>query len=1219
MESLTKPSGPALWNALLEQIRGEPLRRKILLAPSGMTALMTQRELARRSETGLPGVKANSYQSQYRTIWSGTNPNENIEDTPLDTILENFLRRNPSSVLERTAYDKGEIPFPGLASGLANAIEDLHLHGVDRTRIEKLDELDPGLTSDDSLGLLKTCTLAVEEYLGERNTVVPSQIAARLDALATDELEQGLRHDLYVCLYPDELYGHEKTLLDRIDQTGADVVKGTAASGTAADHSRDPARTNLEKIQHHLFREGSPEVSWDSDDDTVTFYSTPDRDHEIEAIVSHLVNRALDEEEDLRFSDVAIVSPDASDLLRFREALKAVDVDCFVAADVSLLKTNVGKALRSYLRMFRDHFRRDRVMDFLTNPSVSLKPFREIAKETIEHLGITEEQLNADTSMEEFINSTLSPSRWNRYSKKADVDRGIRSGDNDKSRVPAAPFAFPSPWLHQLEVFEHKAFQKRGKAYLKSAVEDGSDFLSNYSVHRIVFSRCLRRFIKDINRELTRENTGEFISGVIEYFETYIDETSEAPFGSVHAPDSRWSITVWTRLRESLRETVRQVDWEGYERGEAVRRLEEGVTEFIGIGERMDSGGVFLGTPDATRGRTYQKLFVTGLNERSFPTVTREDPFLNDAHREEVEVRPLSHEQREHQRNVFRELIQSLQPCKPGNDTDGIPELVLSYRRSSSDGGGSMNMPSSFYISCYDLFLDTTWSDFEDAVGGEEEDYVLTPVSIKSTPGELKPITPSEAGLRELERRYDDAGEGESEISVPNLDEISEHSAFKRAVEKEATRFGSPKWGPESACFDGGGLGEKIANMYFGENSETGVASPTRIGKFLECPRKFLFDRVLDFEDEDSPPEELDSPDNKGAGSIIHELLEKIFQHFEDEHIYTTSNSLGNLEEKARPIFEKTVETYNEQTHTGLPFMWRQAYKEYFDMIHKVLEAYEEEDWVPMEYEFSTYGSIGDLLKTFLDQYLNKRMEDADVVERESAQEKLLAMIGRSTVNADRELDREFLPTSVTAGDLRDKFRNWYRQNRDDEIPETVTLHEGENHEITFGGRIDRIDEHKEDSANIRVVDYKSGKSDKYQNNRFLSVKEKDDTEKQMHQIQLPVYRMLAEKNMDDRTVLNSIYMFLGDGGDLKKLGIEQGWDELREAFEKSMMYMYQTLKSGEFPADFRCRYCSCDTICGTTGQRKHLMENVKAGDDLQYDEFREAATRYVEAEEDQS
>ncbi len=54
-------------------------------------------------------------------------------------------------------------------------------------------------------------------------------------------------------------------------------------------------------------------------------------------------------------------------------------------------------------------------------------------------------------------------------------------------------------------------------------------------------------------------------------------------------------------------------------------------------------GRVFVGTPDALRGRTFRVVFVVGLAERVFPQRSREDPLLLDAMRRALEA-PLTTE-----------------------------------------------------------------------------------------------------------------------------------------------------------------------------------------------------------------------------------------------------------------------------------------------------------------------------------------------------------------------------------------------------------------------------------------------------------------------------------------------------------------------------------------------------------------------------------------------
>lgn len=153
--------------------------------------------------------------------------------------------------------------------------------------------------------------------------------------------------------------------------------------------------------------------------------------------------------------------------------------------------------------------------------------------------------------------------------------------------------------------------------------------------------------------------------------------------------------------------------------------------------------------------------------------------------------------------------------------------------------------------------------------------------------------------------------------------------------------------------------------------------------------------------------------------------------------------------------------------------------------------------------------------------------------------------------------------------------------------------------DLPFRGIIDRIDV-SPDGKTALVLDYKTGKPDKYKNMD-------DDPVGRGTRLQLPVYALAAQKRLGSGVDVKAAYWFVSSGGKfVTRPRSPVGLDEMQEPFTKVLDAFKASIERGLFPANpgmsqskrtENCKYCNFDKICPPESRRVRTWERKRKND----------------------
>lgn len=304
----------------------------------------------------------------------------------------------------------------------------------------------------------------------------------------------------------------------------------------------------------------------------------------------------------------------------------------------------------------------------------------------------------------------------------------------------------------------------------------------------------------------------------------------------------------------------------------------------------------------AARGLAFRAVFLIGLNEKLFPRLIREDPFLADA---------------------ARSALAQAVGCRIPRKLDGYQEerllfalsvemaserLHLSFQRSDEEG---KVLVTSLYL-----------QDVVDRAGAN-----IRRLS-RAWADKIREIPPDTLTPKEVSLAMNRDGEDPSVL----YRELSwDHALYTHLVrsQREIEAFGA--LGPHDGL-----IGEKHPAAL--RLLQKGL-SPATLKDLAECPFKVYARKALSLDPETSPVEEGIAT-RVGVGSLIHEILERFYRE--------GRNDLERVENEAFRRFEKDhPELYR------LPWLAEQ------DRIGSILEQFikvdseelNENDFIPTEFE----------------------------------------------------------------------------------------------------------------------------------------------------------------------------------------------------------------------------------------------------------------------------
>ncbi len=212
------------------------------------------------------------------------------------------------------------------------------------------------------------------------------------------------------------------------------------------------------------------------------------------------------------------------------------------------------------------------------------------------------------------------------------------------------------------------------------------------------------------------------------------------------------------------------------------------------------------------------------------------------------------------------------------------------------------------------------------------------------------------------------------------------------------------------------------------------------------------------------------------------------------------------------------------------------------NLVHKILEDYVRE--VASEGREPSPDRLLELAETAFTEHANPAWL-THVWDREQA---TIRQDLHTIFHADRGLAEDgwqYLAAEASFGP----------EETDSHPPVELTLEDGST--IRFRGKVDRIDQH--DDGRIQVLDYKTGKADKYR-------KLKDHPTAEGSRFQLPVYGLFARTITTGPTSdVGAHYWFISARGKFSRIGYDVS-DDVVEQLRKDAGLIITAIRNGVFP-----------------------------------------------------
>ncbi|MCC3291771.1 PD-(D/E)XK nuclease family protein [Arthrobacter sp. zg-Y1110] len=264
--------------------------------------------------------------------------------------------------------------------------------------------------------------------------------------------------------------------------------------------------------------------------------------------------------------------------------------------------------------------------------------------------------------------------------------------------------------------------------------------------------------------------------------------------------------------------------------------------------------------------------------------------------------------------------------------------------------------------------------------------------------------------------------------------------------------------------------------------------------------------------------------------------------------------------------------------------------------LHRVLRAELFED-VTLEVQISNLQR-GNLMHKVLEDYVRGLTDGSQTVSSERLLEIAEAAF-ESTINPawllhtwDRDKSRIRTDLQkVHDSDQQARENGWQHLSVEAEFgaedgEPSVELDLPNGSIVRFRGKVDRVDRHS--SGQVLVIDYKTGKADKY---KKLT---REDPTAGGTRFQLPVYGLFARRfSTDPGAEVRAEYRFITADGKYERVGYEVGADVETRLREDAGLVM-AALQAGIFPPRPESdRYTNHTTLMGAAGVR-HTWERLK-------------------------
>ena len=328
--------------------------------------------------------------------------------------------------------------------------------------------------------------------------------------------------------------------------------------------------------------------------------------------------------------------------------------------------------------------------------------------------------------------------------------------------------------------------------------------------------------------------------------------------------------------------------------------------------------GLFLGPIDEIRGLDFDLVTLTGMYERGFPALARDDPFLSDSAVEAINQRCDAHVEMEADRRALDELL-FLQAAGAARD-----ELVLTYPRSAA-ADGRERLPSHYVQRVIEMVAgepvaigDFRRADAAFVYTGAERAAVELPLG--ELDYDLGQIRQAESGRGALPAYLFDVS--------PNLE---------RFHRQQQERWQGREFGEYDGVAGGdGAVAEILASRQL---------SPTAIENFVTCPYRFFASRLLGLE-ELSNPDQAEAISPLEAGSLIHLILEDAVGGWLDGTTPDPDSLLAAFD----AVADKRFREVEERGVAGLAGLWERTSERMRRDARRYLEETARRDWAGGEW-----------------------------------------------------------------------------------------------------------------------------------------------------------------------------------------------------------------------------------------------------------------------------
>ncbi|MEP9412431.1 MAG: exodeoxyribonuclease V subunit gamma [Candidatus Brocadia sp.] len=348
----------------------------------------------------------------------------------------------------------------------------------------------------------------------------------------------------------------------------------------------------------------------------------------------------------------------------------------------------------------------------------------------------------------------------------------------------------------------------------------------------------------------------------------------------------------------------------------------------IGLG---NGRGVKVLDAMSARGIPFRALFVLGLNEKTFPRVISEEPFLRD-----------------HVRRKLSEVLGNFIPEKlRGFDEERLlfyfllnaagERLYLLHER--SDEAGKPKVQSHYLIDILQNMRGTSSPEKDLRGKPEYEIYVPRGIKEKLCRLEVSLLTPKEAGIRMALGRIDPA----SFINVFGIN----RNAFKRS--QSALEF-IESYNHSLTPYDG--IVGDISKWWNGYTCRG--LNPTTLEVFGTCPFKFFMSRILELESLEEPEiaEMIAAVD---IGILYHGILRNFYSTLIEKGYFATKTKEINPTELLHNVARRYFSEIEKQIPIPYPAIWEIEKEEMLNLLTRFitwdLEQIEQTGYVPVYLE----------------------------------------------------------------------------------------------------------------------------------------------------------------------------------------------------------------------------------------------------------------------------